>query len=881
MAEVLLMPFTKKCLNINDSILNYTLAYRDLTDKAHNGDINEHNRNKKAYKKSFDELLEIFENDYRWEHYDDIIQHINMFYPGYKLVKYLEGNKDIGRFYFNHIMEIARTFITFRDGDVAIRYWSKDDDPLINYYNEYDKIDLWNQMTRTANIDLFIAAACINFNVDIDNMYNIPNLVSMADMPLRKILKKGVAETHLHAKAGISYQDIWKQKLFETNKKDPEMWFCTFFRLIVSRYLNGDNGRSFEDRVFNEYGKSNMIGWFADYINGKRYLPGLEVKDSFISLINKAKEHKDTDFSLDYLYFDEYSDYRYKSTSADIILYYFILKKLKDSYDPFLCKCFLEYVRNKNCFFEDKIQRTIFKGLNYFQKFYDKATKIDNEELRTQYYYSVFEEQCKTGNLEYIEIKISPPDIRNYQDNEASNYKLKWKILKQVQCLTKAYSQYIRTHSEKSCHADTSFKFPKLGIIYHFIKKEDSDNFSGYSCSFNYSASIFECSDYNAMRKKNICFLNALSQLMKKYPVLTDYIVGIDAASIENATEPWVFAPVFRAARRSTNTIPYSYEKKGKIQTLGFTYHVGEDFRHIASGLRHIDEVLDHFDYRSGDRLGHATALGVDIDYIASKSGMVSIPIVEHLENLLWMWHYVKENNTVHMPENLEFKILETARRIYGDELDGINVYMLWRVYQAKFEDIDKYKFSQDDCKFSKTSDIIIKNKNKAWIFSELLFTHYCPCFYEIYHRPIFISAKENIQFCKELQKKMLHKIENMGIYIETNPSSNAIIGDLASIMEHPILRLNKHKIISSDGFDSRVLVTINSDDPIIFSTNVENEIAYIYYSLLRANCGRENALEWIDKIRCHGLNSTFIKSEKNIDEMILDFDAISDICEV
>ena len=42
------------------------------------------------------------------------------------------------------------------------------------------------------------------------------------------------------------------------------------------------------------------------------------------------------------------------------------------------------------------------------------------------------------------------------------------------------------------------------------------------------------------------------------------------------------------------------------IQNMGFTYHVGEDFRHIASGLRHVDEVIENFHYKAGDRLGHA-----------------------------------------------------------------------------------------------------------------------------------------------------------------------------------------------------------------------------------------------------------------------------------
>lgn len=29
-------------------------------------------------------------------------------------------------------------------------------------------------------------------------------------------------------------------------------------------------------------------------------------------------------------------------------------------------------------------------------------------------------------------------------------------------------------------------------------------------------------------------------------------------------------------------------------QSLGFTFHPGEDFRHILSGLRRVDEAVEH-----------------------------------------------------------------------------------------------------------------------------------------------------------------------------------------------------------------------------------------------------------------------------------------------
>lgn len=55
-------------------------------------------------------------------------------------------------------------------------------------------------------------------------------------------------------------------------------------------------------------------------------------------------------------------------------------------------------------------------------------------------------------------------------------------------------------------------------------------------------------------------------------------------------------------------------------------------------------------------------------------------------------------------------------------------------------------------------------------------------------------------------------------------------------------------------------MVTINSDDPLIFSTNCENELGYMYHALLSKGYSRERVIEWIDKIRQYGVDSSFVR---------------------
>jgi len=606
LADTLLMPFVDTDFTQNDLLCNYVGAYSRLVCDAKLGSEENHKKSKADLNASRKSILRRFSADSRWGHFDDAQMLVDAFYPGYKLLKfYDQSNNDLGRFYLQHIIDVSRTFITFRDGIASIRSWSDDNERLLNNYDGLHKIELWNYVTRTMPPDLFISAAYINFGVTDPNLLvNVPNLLSRSTNP---------------------------------------------------------------------------------------------------------------------------------------------------------------------------------------------------EKLR----------------------------------------------------------------------------FPKLGLVYHFIKQNDCDNFSGYSCIVNDRSKEFDCVDYSTMRILNIRFAEALKKLIEKYPLISDYIIGIDAASLENSAEPWVFAPIFRQFRPSNYVLPVSLKTGERINNIGLTYHVGEDFRHIVSGLRHIDEVLTHFNYCSGDRLGHAVALGVNIERLFAQNRVVVLPIMEHLENLLWIWSKSRTTGISSTLQNLEFQVLNTAKKIYSD-IDGISVYLLWQVYNEKFKLLDSGKIAE----INRDSLCVLypqkSTKKINWNIDTLLCSNFCPCRFEDQHKPIFVRiSDEEIEMCKNLQKELRSKVENLGIYVETNPSSNLAISDIESVFSHPILNLNCSGLGMEENSDTCVLTTINSDDPIIFSTNVENEISYIYYGLLNAGCKREKVLNWIDKIRMHGISSTFVKYDKQYNEMLNDFDEI------
>lgn len=112
---------------------------------------------------------------------------------------------------------------------------------------------------------------------------------------------------------------------------------------------------------------------------------------------------------------------------------------------------------------------------------------------------------------------------------------------------------------------------------------------------------------------------------------------GLDVAGDENALKIEWFAPVLRWLRSG-----FKPRQDGERASTGFhlSIHAGEDYAHPASGMRHIDETVRFCEMREGDRLGHALALGIVPKLWAARQGEMMLPLDEHLDNLVWLWHH-------------------------------------------------------------------------------------------------------------------------------------------------------------------------------------------------------------------------------------------------
>lgn len=341
----------------------------------------------------------------------------------------------------------------------------------------------------------------------------------------------------------------------------------------------------------------------------------------------------------------------------------------------------------------------------------------------------------------------------------------------------------------------------KLSYVVHFIKKPDKT--AEQSCRHS---------------SQRIQLWNDVRTIVDDFKNNTKapFITGIDAASSELACRPEVFAPMFRFA--------------GLNGLTNFTFHAGEDFYDIVDGLRTINETIDFLDYKTGCRIGHGLALGVDTtSFYEERHYTLVIPRQVWLDNLVWMNFKAAEHNIRLSPETqvlIQHQFaLHSALLGYGENVNIYNYYqsMLLRG-DARESSQHKTLYENPYVRFSPVSP---RWEECPGVVLEL---------HEIYERDGSIRTK-GVQAIvvnlpksfsgdvAQIQECMLKQIEERGIVIETNPSSNIKIGRFSRYDQHPLPLFHNP---TGDARYHSLVVTINTDDKGVFATSLKNE-----YSLM------------------------------------------------
>lgn len=334
-----------------------------------------------------------------------------------------------------------------------------------------------------------------------------------------------------------------------------------------------------------------------------------------------------------------------------------------------------------------------------------------------------------------------------------------------------------------------------------------------------------------------------------RYPSIGNQIVGIDAANTEFGCRPEVFAQAYRFLKSSKIKNRINFIESHKIKSLHYTYHIGEDFYDLIDGLRAIDEALLFLNLKVGDRLGHALVLGVDPKvYYKKRNYTITMPKQDFLDNVAWL--IVTSNKLgIEIPQDLSFKLKSWFEHYFGDIFSGVDMPSVYTYYQAwllRGDNPEKYinpdtvpindfhtwdKFALNNL----NTDIENARKNQT---ARLIYFKY---HYDFEVKDIGSKSDEYkicsryIDLVSRLQNKILETLSSNHIAIETNLTSNKLIGDFEYYDNHPITKFYNNELeVNPDKLKAcpQISVSINTDDQGVFATSVEKEYSLMALSL-------------------------------------------------
>lgn len=886
---VLCYPFTSMEAFREDLINEYILAVREGAEDTA----------RKIRKSLKSQLVGYIRQNYTIYSYDEIYLYLEKCYLYYDYADDETEFENALQLYQDIMKRMATALISHRDGRIVFKYWkNKNDEELFGGFANNNKVTLFHSLNCHIPMDV-IAIIYMIINQEDNHIDNGERLdtgcldyfygnIEVADQQLSKVLEKGVAENHLHKGVSRTFPSIWDslmtplteknrgsfegQKFIDgTEEQNKRMVFYVLGCGIVRAYLaseisfilnegqrpsldtygeevNGLIGKFQEGQPFEQFFREN----FQDKEEKEIIVYYTKLWDSFIGIREFSGDHFCTTI------LNEGS--KLHTTDENVFLYYALYMMYEKKIEGDLEQCLMQYLRIRNYLFHVSVQQKTTKGLDYFQQGHYSVNSTLNHIHIKDFWETAMREQFQNQDLYKIEFRSSIQANPDRFRAEILNFlKAYQKILRED------YSYYDDEKKEYILYR----KIPQVGLVFHLLKRPDASvpdkciQNGKTDCSYLYFGNLQE--EY----KKEI---KNLIQLRSKYNELSRYLVGLDAASLENATPVWVFAPIYEQARDSCVERIGRRNKYGDYtQSLGFTFHAGEDFRHILSGLRRIDEAMEYLKFHAGDRIGHGIALGISAREWRNQNPVIIIPQIEALENYLWAYDTLSKNYSDFQATILAYmekRIYELSGRIYGNGKEcaergqeGIGLELLIAGYHRLFA----YQ-KEDECEIveKELCDKLCSGEKIHWDSMLLTAARHCKKFVKEMDRPIHYEITEqDLVIVEEMQKILKNKLGRKGIVLEVNPSSNTAIADLDVIEKNQLYQMNQ--MYNSQN----VIACINSDDPAVFNTNVSNELAYIYYGMLEQNISREAALLWVDRLRMNGLDSSFIHRMEP-DELLL-----------
>ena len=357
------------------------------------------------------------------------------------------------------------------------------------------------------------------------------------------------------------------------------------------------------------------------------------------------------------------------------------------------------------------------------------------------------------------------------------------------------------------------------------------------------------------------CHAQALVSVLQGFPHALRTFRGVDLCTDEAGVPVWVMAPLVRWVRESGRTATTTLRDRGitEIPPLRATIHAGEDFVHLLSGLRRLDNAIQHLGLEEGDRIGHGMALGLDPTTWFEHVGQVVQTREERLFDLVWEWDfYATRGAELEGRGRLAYltgTIRQLAREIFDETCAVEELVRFVRLLHCERE----LRAAGFPNRPGRRSPATVGSGGDADRPRRLLrkYLRSTEVWWEgrALETTTLRELPHELKALRMLQGALRREVGTRGLTVEVNPSSNLLIGDLGRIDEHPIWRLRPVRPIDDI---PPLSVCIGSDDPLTFATTLPHEYQLLFDTIVLSGGSHEEALGWLEHARAAGMRTRF-----------------------
>lgn len=700
----------------------------------------------------------------------------------------------------------------------------------------FDKLQEWRKLTLLLGEDLLTTAFLATnhksgYNASVT--FDWPNIIPHNHSNINVELNQGLCDTHAHLKASADIFELtwidFMNRLINRDEDYRKVLYMADVQIQYRRDLQNIEFRKmvqmaailrlhiFETLNGKETAMSNttILKILNDDIYRTKYL--VEIESRIRSY--QTPDNKIFNITHEYAILRKPSSNIYAIHSGEReLLYKFFCRYFKN--EPQVVKLadlFFLYISLKIRVRKEFVQTNPLFGFDNFKIYESRKTKFCSDDFKKIFPLYAIQSSIQLNIADKMEARVTPieipeQDVRMSIDGSTIRYDI-----------------------------DDN----NLTYIIHFIKQ--SEDFvhrkyygSRYSYGDKYRKEIDNILNDTRRRYDAKQYHNAIVSSRPIYK-----IVGIDAAGAEINCSPSVFGQTYRYARLKGIT--------------NLTYHVGEDFYDLCDGLKAIDDAIRFLHLDVGSRLGHAIALGISPQkYYERREYQTIMSRQRLLDTLAWIYGTVTTNGlqmSVEFLNELKYEISRLYRLIgYRNPYNIDTYYMSMMLRSDSLDSEDRYSCWRRAAKCLDSHCAKAReNKNAIALCHEFLTSK------EVWEEgnvvEIYTYLPEIVEIAHTLQLHLRCIVLDKGITIETNPSSNVVIGPIDGYGTHTI-----HQFIN-DG----IVASINTDDKGIFSTSLHNEYSLYAYSAKLMGVSDTEIIKNIKEIRTNAENSRFLPQKPTL----------------